>query len=84
MCLSSFLASPLPQTTGSCPPENAISICFLVTWEACVWSAWTSCDSYNYSSVLSVAMMVIMSILLDRCIHAHTYTLVEIQFIVKV
>lgn len=89
MCLSSFLASPLLQTTDSCPLENAISICFLVTWEACVWSAWISCDSYNYSSVLFVAVMVIMSILLDRatqmwCIHAHTYTLVEIQFSVKV
>lgn len=79
MCLSSFLASPLLQTTDSCPLENAISICFLVTWEACVWSAWISCDSYNYSSVLFVAVMVIMSILLDRatqmwCIHAHTHT----------
>lgn len=79
MCLSSFLASTPFQTTDSCPLENAISICFLVTWEACVWSAWISCDSYNYSSVLSVTMMVIMSILLDRatqtwCIRAHMHT----------
>lgn len=33
MCLST-IATPLFQTTGSCPLENAISICFLVTWEA--------------------------------------------------
>lgn len=80
MCLSSFVP-PLFQTTVSCPLENAISICFLVTRKACAWSEWTSYDwELLISSVCDHDDNLVP---LDRttqvwCMCAHIHTLVKI------